>query len=317
MKIGILEPKYFSIKVIEKLNKLGKVSLYHENSDFIKFISDKEIIYTRLKFFFNEELIKKCLKLKYLVSPTTGLNHINQTFCNYYGVKIISLKGLKELKKIKATPEHTFGLILSLLRNYKYYFNLKEFKLESDRLSVPSFEISKQKIGIIGFGRVGKELSKYFNAFGSEISFYELNALSNEQRLSYDFCRESTSIEELIKNSEIVVVSASYEGRIILGRNHLNLLKGKYLINTSRGENIDENHLIELINKDHFKGVAIDNIQDEQFKKNNLKLITNLHKSKPNFIFTPHISGATITSLNHTEMIVTKELITKIRKDGL
>ena len=316
MKIGILEPKYFSIKVIENLKKFGKVSLYHQKFDLIKFISDKEIIYTRLKFFFNEELIKKCLKLKYLVSPTTGLNHINQISSHYYGVKIISLKGLKELEKIKATPEHTFGLILSLLRNYKHYYNLKDFNLERDRLSVPSFEISKKKIGIIGFGRVGKELSKYFNAFGSEIYFYELNTLSTEQKLSYNFCRESKSIEELIKNSEIVIVSASYEGRIILRSSHLNMLKGKYLINTSRGENIDENHLIELINNDHFKGVALDNIQNEQSKTNNLQLITNLHKSKPNFIFTPHISGATITSLNHTEMIVTQELITQIRKNG-
>ena len=64
MKIGILEPKYFSIKVIENLKKFGKVSLYHQKFDLIKFISDKEIIYTRLKFFFKLKCIFNVIRFQ-------------------------------------------------------------------------------------------------------------------------------------------------------------------------------------------------------------------------------------------------------------
>ena len=89
-------------------------------------------------------------------------------------------------------------------------------------------------------------------------------------------------------------------------------MKDKYFINTSRGENVDEVHLISLVKENYFKGVAIDVIQNEQSSKNNLNKIVELNSSNINFIYTPHISGATIQSINRTESIVTKLLLNKI-----
>lgn len=316
MKIGILESKYFSKKAISMLRELGEVTLFKTENNLIDFIEDKDIIYTRLGFHLDNDLINKSRKLKLIVSPTTGLNHINQKACRTKGIKIISLSGNHKLKKIKATPEHTFGLTLSLLRNYKYYYNLKNFDFKNDRLSKQSFELSKNKIGIIGYGRVGKILAKYFKAFGAEISYFDIKDITPLRKFKLSFFKRHKSINNLIKNSNIIILSASFEGKIIFEQEQLNLLKDKYFINTSRGENINEKYLLELIKKDHFKGIAIDNIKDENLNKNSLSEFEFLNQIKSNFIFTPHISGATINSINSTELIVTNKLIKYLKKHG-
>ena len=160
MKIGILEREYFSSKVFTQLNEIGEVTFYSQNENLEEFLEDKQIIYTRLKYFFNKRLIDYSKNLKFLVSPTTGLNHIDVDYCQKIGVEIISLKGSEDLFKVNATPENTFGLLLSLLRNYKYFFSKSDFDIKTDRLVLPSYEIKNKKVGIIGFGRVGKVLSE-------------------------------------------------------------------------------------------------------------------------------------------------------------
>ena len=88
-------------------------------------------------------------------------------------------------------------------------------------------------------------------------------------------------------------------------------MKNKYLINTSRGELIDEAYLLKKVSGNHFKGVAIDVISNENnLSNNNLKVIEKLI-TKSNFIYTPHISGATLNSLSKVETYITKKLIKK------
>ena len=69
-------------------------------------------------------------------------------------IEVISLKESEDLFKVNATPENTFGLLLSLLRNYQNFFSKSDFDIKTDRLALPSYEIKNKTVGIIGFGRV-------------------------------------------------------------------------------------------------------------------------------------------------------------------
>lgn len=317
MKIGILEREYFSSKVFSILNEIGEVRFYDKNERLSEFLEDKQIIYVRLKYHLNKRLLDYSKNLKFLVSPTTGLNHIDLDYCQKVGVEVISLKGSEDLFKVNATPEHTFGLLLSLLRNYKYFFSKSDYDIKTDRLVLPSYEIKNKKVGIIGFGRVGKLLSKYLVSFGAKISFYDIKVFSSNELKKYTYCKEVGKIDELIDKNEIIFLTASHNKSIcIINKELLNKMKDKYFINTSRGENVDEAHLISLIKENFFKGVAIDVIQNEQGRKNNLNKIVELNNYNNNFIYTPHISGATIQSINKTESIVTKLLLNKLQKNG-
>ena len=303
MRIGILEPKDFSKKALDKLSSIGNVELF-KNKDLNSFLEDKEIVFIRLEYFIDKVFLYKAKKLKYICTPTTGLNHIDLEECKERDIKIISLKGEYDfLSTIRATPEHTFGLVLSLLRNYKTAF-LSHNNSEWNREKYKGFELYENSVGIIGFGRVGKILAKYFEAFNTKVYFYDIDDSMQEINNAIKI----TSINELIEKSNIIILSASYseDNHQFFDKKYIDLLENKYFINTARGELVDEDYLIQKIEKDFFKGLAIDVIQNEQ-SENNLDKLLKLAENR-NCIITPHIAGATYGSMYRTEEFIVKKL---------
>lgn len=301
MRIGILEYMDFSSAAIKNLSRLGSVEfLKNENIEF--FLENKDVIFIRLGFLIDKKFLDMCFNLKYICTPTTGLNHLDLDEVKNRNIQIISLKNEANfLATIRATPEHTFGLILSLLRNYKKAFNNS---LLWQRDNFKGYELFQKNVGIIGFGRVGNILAKYLNAFDCNTYFYDIKAkeeLYGTKRLS--------SIELMINKSDIILMCASYsdKNREFFNKYYINLLKNKFFINTARGELIDENYLLEKIEEGYFKGVALDVISNEN-SNNNLETMLTLSK-KRNFIITPHIAGATFESMSKTEEFITKKLL--------
>lgn len=313
MKIGILEPLYFSTKVNESLESIGIVKFYHSGNDLKLFLSDKDIIFVRLGFKINVNFLKHAKSLKYICSPTTGTNHIDLKLIRKKNIKLISLKGeAKFLENIRATPEHSFGLLLALLRKYKTSF-LNKNNVQWDRNKCFGEEIFDNKVGIIGLGRVGSLIAKYSDAFGAKIYFYDIKPKKKSKK---NYVKEN-SIVKLIEKSNIIFLCASYEentSSFILGEEELSLFQDKYLINTSRGELIDEEKLYIKIKENFFKGVAIDVLSNET-GKNNFDKFLKLTNNR-NLIITPHIAGATYNSINRTEKFIFDKLILSLRKNG-
>ena len=305
MQIGILECNQFSKKAICALEVVGKVELFDEDkNNLADFLSDKDVIFVRLKYFLGEGLLSSAKQLKYICSPTTGHNHLDVEYLDARGIQLISLKGETSfLNTIRATPEHTFGLVLSLLRNYKLAFcdNQKSFE---DRELFKGYEIYQKKIGIIGLGRVGRIISEYFLCFGASVDFYDTLDVEYSDQIN-----KIDSLDVLINNNNVIILCASYsdENIAMIGKNQLNLMQDKYFINTARGELVDENYLLQKVESDHFKGLAIDVLSGEN-GSHKLDMIRGLSKSK-NIIITPHIAGATYESMSRTEEFIANNLI--------
>ena len=306
--IGILEPKDFSEKAIKMLRSNGfKIKFFNKDDSLDNFLSNIYALFVRLKYQINDEFFSKAPVLKYICTPTTGLNHIDLKACKKKNIEIISLKGeIKFLNDIRATPEHTFGLVISLLRNYKSCLNEAS---KWDRDSCKGFEIFKKNIGIIGYGRVGSIVAKYFKAFDANVRYYDpkKNFIKDKDNIA----EQANSIENLINNSEIIILTASYNGEIILDKNLIDLMENKFFINTSRGELIDETYLFDKIKKNFFKGIALDVISNETNRlniENALKL-----RTFPNVIITPHMAGATYESMWKTEEFIVNKFLQTIK----
>jgi len=303
MRIGILEPKDFSKKAIDMLNSIGEVTLF-DGEDLDSYIVDKEILFIRLANFIGNDFLQKAKNLKYICTPTTGLNHIDLEECEKKQIEIVSLKSeYNFLSTIRATPEHTIGLVLSLLRNYKEAF-LSDNNPHWDREKYKGFELYENSVGIVGFGRVGKILAKYFKAFGAKIYFNDIDDSIQE---IHGAIKLSTH-EDVINKSNIVILSASYteSNHQFFDKKKIGLLENKYFINTARGELVDEEYLITKIDQNFFKGIAIDVIQNEQ-SNNNLDKLLKLVEAN-NLIVTPHIAGATYSSMHRTEEFIVNKL---------
>lgn len=305
-KIGILEPDNFSPKAISKLEEIGEVTTYQgdgSKKDIKAFIVDKNALFVRLKYQIDQELVDGAAGLKYICSPTTGLNHISITNSD---IKIVSLKGeYGFLETIRATPEHVFGLTLALLRNYASAF-IKSEDQEWNRDVYRGYELYEAKIGIIGLGRIGRLLIRYFTAFDAKVGYYDILPKDNvpESIVCYN------SVEDLINNSEIVILEANYtpENDKMITADLLRMMKGKYFINAARGELVDEVALLEEIKANNFMGVAVDTFANEVKEDNLEKEFVKFTRGR-NLIVTPHIGGATFTSMLRTEEFISEKLV--------
>lgn len=302
--IGILESRFFSDNALKQLNSIGKVYLYTNDVPLKEFVKDKDVLFVRLKYMINDEVIKNS-KVRYICSPTTGLNHINVKS----NVEVISLKNeINFLENIRATPEHILGLTIALLRNYKFSFSDKALR-NWNREDFIGNEIYNNSVGIIGFGRIGKLLSHYFNALGAKIYYYDIKKIKLEEKKSII---KSESIEEVIKKTNIIILSVNYsdEFKLFFDGKYFDMLKGKFFINASRGELIDESALLKFIDSNKFKGIALDVVSNETSSEIIRKKLLN-YTSK-NVIVTPHIGGITFESIHKTEEFITEKLIAKL-----
>jgi D-3-phosphoglycerate dehydrogenase len=309
VQIGILEPSDFSQKAVNKLKNIGNVSCF-DGGNLDTFLHDKEILFIRLGHHINNNFLSKTEKLQYLCTPTTGFNHIDMNSVLKRNIIVVSLKGEDAfLSQIRATPEHAFGLVLALLRRYKYAF-LTSGRSEWNRDKYKGEELFGNIVGIIGFGRIGNILANWFHCFGAKVYFYD----TKPSILKTEHAQRIDALDQMLALVNIVVLAASYSesNRQFLGKRYIDLLKGKYFVNISRGELVDEKYLIEKIKKNFFKGVALDVIESEN-SDNNLQVLLKLAEDK-HLILTPHIGGATYESMRKTEEFIVDKLIEKLKK---
>lgn len=302
VKIGICEPDDFSEKAIRRLSDQCEVSLY-DKGDLKGFVSDKTAIFVRLKYLITDDLLNQAKNLRYICSPTTGLNHIRLSSDKY---EIISLKGEYDfLSSIRATPEHIFGLSLALLRNYAHAF-LNAENTVFNRELYKGYELYGNSVGVIGMGRIGKILEKYYHAFGAKVYYCDI---LHVEGVTAEKCG---TIEELIQKSNIIILSVNYteENELMIGEDLFRIMKDKYFINAARGELVDEGALLKYLRMNWFKGIAVDVIANET--EHSEALDKFLKMTDRNLIVTPHIGGATYSSMERTEAFIADKLLQKL-----
>lgn len=291
MRVGILEPDCFSPEALASLQLLGEVRTYN-GGDLASFLAPLEALFVRLANRIDSAFLEMSPHLRWLCSPTTGHNHIDEVALCARGVQLLSLRGEREfLETIRATPEHTFGLVIALLRHYRRAFD-DVSRGSWSRDSCRGAELYGNRVGIVGLGRVGYRLASYFSAFGAHVAWYDpsdVPFLPEWQRYS--------DIHGLIEKSRIIVLCASYRVNQppIIGADEVDAMEGRYFINTARGELVDENALLTAVRMNRLAGVAIDVIAEE----NGANCLSEWSALLPgrNLVVTPHIAGATFESM--------------------
>lgn len=313
LSIGILEGDGFSPRAIRALEALGPVSALGDVADMDAFLADKDVLFIRLAHRIDADLLDRCPRLRYLCTPTTGLNHIDTDETARRGIRILSLRGEAAfLSTIRATPEHILGLTIALLRQYSRAFISDERDWDRDRFI--GEEIYGNRIGIIGYGRIGKLLCAFYQALGAKVFVHDI------EPDAADGCAEFLpDVEALVDSANIVILAASFlpENGVVVDRALIDRMRGKYFINTARGELVDEGHLLERIVQGWFKGVAIDVIGDEIRNRGfRRKLLDEAARKRVNLIVTPHIGGATRTSMQRTEEFICDKLLQTLESEA-
>jgi D-3-phosphoglycerate dehydrogenase len=305
MKILCYEPLFLKKNII-KLNKYFDLCLsknHPKNTD--------EIIgiFTRLSNFLSFNKLKKFKNLKYIISPTTGLNHIELDSLRNK-IKIFSLKSSdKRVQKINSTSEFTITLILLAARKILDFINYKKFN--SNRYQIKTFQFKNLTVGIIGFGRIGSKVAQILKKIGFNVLIYE----NNKKKILSKF--NFVSLKKLLRNSDIISIHINYNNKnknFINKKNLIFLKKDSVLINTSRGEVICEKDLVNFLKNNKISKAFLDVISDEQRQfKNKKNLLFTLSKDK--LVIFPHLGGATIDAMHLTENIVIDDFVKFIDKN--
>lgn len=308
--ILILEPTKYSQEALEIYNSLGSIYYYNCISNELQNKNQITIIICRLNYYIGPQLLSEFPNIRYVVSPTTGLNHINAEYCEDHQIKIVSLKGETGfLDTIRSTSELTFSLMLALVRNIVPSVKSVLHEHEWNRDAFRGRELSSMTLGLLGFGRIGRHMAQYAEAFGMSVLACDPFI---EKNIFLKFNVNSCSKEKLFSNADIVSIHVNYcpENKYLVTRNDFKRMGiGKYLVNTSRGELVSEKDIIWALEEGILAGAALDVLTDEQMSEDffNKKIIDYATKHE-NLLITPHIGGCTKDAMFNTEIFMAKKI---------
>jgi D-3-phosphoglycerate dehydrogenase / 2-oxoglutarate reductase len=312
LKLIIAEPKDFSEEVKVYLKASFDLTIKNLKSDELEYaFCNHDIFWFRLGFKIDRNLIEMSNRtVKYIVTPVTGLNHIDTIACAEYGINIISLKGEFEfLKEVRATAEHTLLLTLALLRKLVPAVE-STISGSWDRELYKGNEIFKKTVGIIGFGRLGKIVYDYYKALGAYVMIYEKYPNAQLRDSS-----ELVDMNTLLRESDIVSLHINFlpENIEFFTARHFSLMKpSAVFINTSRGQLVNGEALKDALINSEISGAALDVISDEFDLSNSPELDLLTSNKLANLLITPHIGGNTWESFDKTEKFIYNKLIKAI-----
>lgn len=260
----------------------------------------------------DKKIINALCDLKYVVTASTGTNHIEKKLLKQKNIKLISLtRDLKTIKTISSTAEHAFALTLNAIRNIDAASRSVR-NGEWDYLPFVGRQMNKLNILIVGFGRLGKMYYKYAKSFGSTIKVCDPYVQIKKNNSNICF----VDLIEGVKDADIISLHVHHtkETEKMINKKILKHCKdGVTIINTSRGEIVNENDIITFLNKNRSSKYYTDVIYDEiNSKSKNILLKENIKNT--NIFITPHIGGMTLDAQEIAFGRVANKLISTIRK---
>jgi len=296
MKIRILEPEDFPPSALARLREVAEVELGPPGSEPDLAV---EAVFVRLARRLGPELSAIYPNLLWIVSPTTGLDHIDAPHFAVRGVEIISLRGRTEfLDRIHATAELTIALALALYRDLAAADRAVR-QGRWDRYAHKGRELHGKTVLILGYGRIGRQLAPLYRAFGCRVLAHDPVAGRVPSELHCDYPAALAEVDILSVHVPLEHTTAGLINASVLER----LPSRAVVINTSRGEIVDQDALFEALERGHVSGAALDVLRGEPAPVTG-DLRQALERLEGRLLVTPHIGGFTHESLAAVEEFI-------------
>ena len=261
-----------------------------------------DIVIIRSRTKLTKEMIEKADKCKIIARVGVGLDNIDVDAAKAKGIRVINaVEGA-----MNAVAELVLGLMLSLAREIpradREIRNGKWLKKE-----LMGTELSGKYLGIVGLGNIGKRLAKHARALNMNIIGYDVIPIADE------FVREvgliKTDLDTLLSSADYISFHVPFTNdthHLVNSQRLGKMKKSVYLINTSRGEIIDEEALYAALKDGKIAGAALDVFEKEPATGNKLTTL-------PNVICTPHIGAQTKEAQTLAANVIAEKIIMILR----
>ena len=249
-------------------------------------IKDFDGLIVRNKTKVTKSLLDKTDNLKFIGRLGVGLDNIDTEYCKVKKINVQPATGMNA----DSVVEYVVSSSLSLIKKIPL-FNNGTIKGEWPRTNIKSEEINGKTLGLIGYGSIGRKVSKYCLNLGLNIIAYDpyLKNQNVEKNITF------VELDKIYEVSDIISlhIPLTNETKNLINKVSFYKMKQKpIIINTSRGSVINENDLIDAYNNNHISGFALDVFENEPIKNS----LYNKISGDMNCILTPHISGITTQS---------------------
>ena len=287
LKVAVLDDYqnvFNQIIDIQKLKNKFEFKVFNE-----AFLSEKEAIVALEKFDALFIMRERTPMTKSLISSLPNLKYIMTSGMRNNAIDLETAKKNKILicgTEINSNPaaEVTWALILGLLRNMKQEV---DNMFQGYWQSTIGLELKGKLLGLVGLGKIGTQVAKVAKAFGMEVCAWSEN-------LNLTHANETGVLpmnkDDLFKNSDIISIHVVFGERYknLITKKELSIMKkSSFLINTSRGQIINEEDLIDALKNETIAGVGLDVYNKEPLPQD--------HKLRffPNALLLPHIGYVT------------------------
>ena len=247
-------------------------------------IKDVSVLGIRSKTQLTRKVLDNAQRLIAVGAFCIGTNQIDLEACLEKGVAVFNAP----YSNTRSVVELAIGEIILLMRNLPDKI-AKMHEGNWDKSANNSFEIRGKKLGIVGYGNIGSQLSILAEAIGFDVYYYDL-----VEKLALGNATKCSSLDELLKKVDIVSlhVDGRKENKDLIAEKQFNLMKqGVIFLNLSRGHVVDIVQLQKNIRSGKILGAGVDVFPEEP--KTNNEEFTSLLRNLPNVILTPHIGGST------------------------
>ena len=271
-----------------------------DEDELVERIKDVSILGIRSKTQISEKIIHNANRLIAVGAFCIGTDQIDLKSCLQKGVAVYNAP----YSNTRSVVEMILGEIIVLMRNIYQQSNKMKQGIWSKSVS-GNYEIRGKKLGIIGYGNIGSQLSILAEALGMDVYYYDI-----VEKLALGNATQCRSLQELLRKVDIVSlhVDGRSENKNLIGDKQFQLMKkGVIFLNASRGFVVDIKAFVKYLEKDKIRAAAIDVFPDEP--KNNSKDFVSELQRFPNVIMTPHIGGSTIEAQKNIADFVSDKII--------
>ncbi len=278
MKVAICDP--IDKKAFEELKSLGLEVLdlsSVDKSELKEHVKDADILVVRSATKVRGELLNTLESAKLIIRGGVGLDNIDIENAEKKGIKVVNTPEASSISVAELVFAHLFALYRHVVRGTE---GLKQGKWEKKALK--GNEVFGKTIGIIGMGRIGREVAKRAKTLGMKVLGHNRSGFPKE-------FGEWVTLDELYKRSDIITlhVPLTPDTRHMINKESIAKMKdGVVIINCSRGGIVDEDALYEALKSGKVKGAGLDVFEKEPPEKSPLFELDNV-------TLTPHIGAST------------------------
>lgn len=287
--MGQLEKEGYNIQI----NKSGQRL---EGNDLLELIKDSDGVIAGTEKY-TKNILEKTNRLKVISRVGIGFDSIDVDYATSKKIKVLNTPEAPS----SAVAEHNIALMLSLLKKITVYDRRARKK---DWKTLKGYMLRAKVVGIIGLGRIGKKMANMCVPFGCRVlgfdPYVDVTAIPRQIEIKDNF-------KDLLEISDIITlhIPLTEETHHFISEKEINQMKhGSFIINTSRGEVLDEDALYHGLKEGKIAGAALDVFEKEPYEGPLLEM--------ENVIITPHVASNAMEARIEMEIEAVNNLISEI-----